>query len=139
VLISLLITGLLVVGTEESATFNAVCVSVKLIALTAFCAFALPAMHTANFTPFLPLANAGMISAGASIFFAYVGFDAVSTAAEETRNPQRNLPIGVIASLGICTILHLAAVPLSSPQGASTVSRLVAGGADLLLQLWRAP
>jgi amino acid transporter len=63
----------------------------------------------------------------------------VSTAAEETRNPQRNLPIGVIASLGICTILHLAAVPLSSPQGASTVSRLVAGGADLLLQLWRAP
>ncbi len=108
VLISLLVTALLVLGTQESATFNAIGVSVKIVALIIFCAFALPAMHTSNFHPFLPLGGAGVISAGASIFFAYVGFDAVSTAAEEVRDPQRNLPIGVMASLGVCTVLYLA-------------------------------
>ena len=127
VLISLLITGLLILGTTESATVNAVLVAVKLAALGVFCYFALPAMRSANFTPFAPLGNAGIVSAGASIFFAYVGFDAVSTAAEETRDPQRNLPIGVIASLGICTLLYLAvaaaaigaygAQPIFGPDG----------------------
>jgi APA family basic amino acid/polyamine antiporter len=107
VLISLVVTGLLVIGTEESATINAILVAIKLAALAAFCLFALPALRAENFTPFLPLGGTGVISAGASIFFAYVGFDAVSTAAEETRNPQRNLPIGIIASLVVCTILYL--------------------------------
>jgi APA family basic amino acid/polyamine antiporter len=64
-------------------------------------------MNMDNFTPFMPLGFAGVSAAAASIFFAYVGFDAVSTAAEETKNPQRNMPIGLIGSLGICTIFYL--------------------------------
>src|SRR3546814_15379234 len=66
-------------------------------------------MKGANFDPFVPngWGSVGVVGAAASIFFAYVGFDAVSTAAEETRNPQRNVPIGLIASLGICTVFYL--------------------------------
>lgn len=107
VLISLAVTGLLVIGTRESASVNAILVAVKIIALTAFVVIALPAMTKENFTPFLPAGPGGTITAAASIFFAYVGFDAVSTAAEETRNPQRNVPIGLIGSLGICTVFYL--------------------------------
>ncbi len=107
VLISLLVTWLLVLGTKESATVNGVLVAIKIAALTAFVVLAVPVMHMENFHPFAPLATAGVIGAGASIFFAYVGFDAVSTAAEETRNPQVNVPIGLIGSLVICTIFYL--------------------------------
>jgi APA family basic amino acid/polyamine antiporter len=106
-LISLIVMGLLILGTRESATVNAVLVAVKIIALTAFIAIALPAIKSEHFQPFLPLGGSGAVAAAASIFFAYVGFDAVSTAAEETRNPQRNVPIGLIGSLGICTVFYL--------------------------------
>ncbi|MGR4863863.1 amino acid permease [Caulobacter sp. LARHSG274] len=107
VLISLLVTWLLVLGTKESATVNGVLVAIKITALSAFVILALPVMKMENFHPFAPLATTGIIGAGASIFFAYVGFDAVSTAAEETRNPQVNVPIGLIGSLVICTIFYL--------------------------------
>jgi APA family basic amino acid/polyamine antiporter len=107
VVICLFVSGLLVIGTRESATFNAILVAVKVVALTAFIALALPVLNAENFQPFLPLGGAGVVAASASIFFAYVGFDAVSTAAEETKNPQRNVPIGLIGSLGICTIFYL--------------------------------
>jgi APA family basic amino acid/polyamine antiporter len=107
VAIALLITALLVIGTRESATVNAVLVAVKLVALAAFVWLALPVMKTANFHPFAPLGGGGIVSAAASIFFAYVGFDAVSTAAEETRDPQKNLPIGLIGSLALCTVIYL--------------------------------
>jgi APA family basic amino acid/polyamine antiporter len=73
----------------------------------AFILLAVPVMNMDNFTPFAPLGFAGISAAAASIFFAYVGFDAVSTAAEETRNPQRNMPIGLIGSLGVCTIFYI--------------------------------
>lgn len=106
-LISLAVTGLLVIGTRESATINAILVAVKITALSAFIVIALPAVHQQHFVPFLPAGGTGAVAAAASIFFAYVGFDAVSTAAEETRNPQRNVPIGLIASLGICTLFYL--------------------------------
>ena len=112
-LLSLLITMLLVAGTSKSAKFTAVLVVVKIIALTAFIALAFPAVDHANFNPMLPngwgtpLSGVGVLGAAASIFFAYVGFDAVSTAAEETKNPNRNIPIGLIGSLGICTIFYL--------------------------------
>ena len=106
-IIALLVTGLLVLGTTESAAVNAVLVVVKIAALTAFVFLALPAARAENFTPFAPLGFSGISAAAASIFFAYVGFDAVSTAAEETKNPQRNMPIGLIGSLGICTIFYL--------------------------------
>jgi APA family basic amino acid/polyamine antiporter len=107
VLISMVVTWLLVLGTKESATVNSVLVAIKIAALAAFVFLAVPVMKMENFHPFAPLATAGIIGAGASIFFAYVGFDAVSTAAEETRNPQRNVPIGLIGSLIICTIFYL--------------------------------
>jgi APA family basic amino acid/polyamine antiporter len=111
--IGLLMTGLLVVGTRSSARVNACLVTIKVAALVLFVALALPIMTRDNFEPFLPngflgeISGMGVAGAAASIFFAYVGFDAVSTAAEETRNPQRNMPIGLIASLAICTLFYL--------------------------------
>ena len=112
-LLSLLVTGLLVIGTSKSAKFTAVLVIVKIVALSVFVALALPAVNTANFVPMLPngwgtpLSGIGVLGAAASIFFAYVGFDAVSTAAEETKDPNRNLPIGLIGSLAVCTVFYL--------------------------------
>ena len=112
--IALLITSLLVIGTRESAWFNAVLVAIKVTALTVFVALTLPAMDADNFSPFLPGGvfggwgtGVGMVGAAATMFFAYIGFDAVSTAAEETKNPQRNVPIGLIGSLAICTIFYI--------------------------------
>jgi basic amino acid/polyamine antiporter, APA family len=102
-----LVTWLLIIGTKESATINSILVGIKIIALTAFIILAIPVMKMENFEPFSPLGFGGISAAAASIFFAYVGFDAVSTAAEETKNPQRNMPIGLIGSLGICTIFYL--------------------------------
>jgi len=114
VIITMLVTWLLVIGTKESATVNAVLVAVKVAALTLFVIITVPmiAGHMPNFHPFAPRGwvgsgGTGVLGAAASIFFAYVGFDAVSTAAEETKNPQRNVPIGLIASLAICTIFYL--------------------------------
>lgn len=107
VVICLLVSALLIIGTRESATFNAVLVTVKVAALTAFVALALPVLDIQHFQPFAPQGGGGVVAAAASIFFAYVGFDAVSTAAEETKNPQRNVPIGLIGSLAICTVFYL--------------------------------
>jgi basic amino acid/polyamine antiporter, APA family len=106
-IIALLVTWLLVIGTTESARVNAVLVGVKVIALSVFIALAVPVMKSTNFEPFSPLGFGGISAAAASIFFAYVGFDAVSTAAEETKNPQRNMPIGLLGSLAICTVFYL--------------------------------
>jgi basic amino acid/polyamine antiporter, APA family len=111
--IALLVTTLLVIGTRESAAVNAVLVAIKILALTLFSFLAIPVMNMDNFEPFSPngfigeISGMGVAGAAASIFFAYVGFDAVSTAAEETKNPQRNMPIGLIGSLVICTIFYL--------------------------------
>ncbi|MFN3387912.1 MAG: amino acid permease [Allosphingosinicella sp.] len=112
--IALLITWLLMIGTTESARVNAVLVAIKVTALTIFIALTLPQVDTANFNPFLPAgmfgglgSGIGAVGAAATIFFAYVGFDAVSTAAEETKNPQRNVPIGLIGSLAICTVFYV--------------------------------
>ena len=137
VIIVALVTTLLVIGTKESATFNAVLVCIKVAALTLFVLVTVPMIsgHTQNFHPFTPRgwgsplssSGIGVLGAAASIFFAYVGFDAVSTAAEETKNPQRNVPIGLIGSLLICTIFYLlvaggaigayGAQPLLDPNG----------------------
>jgi basic amino acid/polyamine antiporter, APA family len=106
VVIALVITWLLMIGTSESARVNAVLVGVKIITLTVFLVLSLPAAELQNFNPFLP-AGVFVVGAAATIFFAYVGFDAVSTAAEETKNPQRNVPIGLIGSLLVCTIFYV--------------------------------
>jgi basic amino acid/polyamine antiporter, APA family len=108
VVIAGLSTWLLIIGTTESARVNAVLVAIKIVALSAFVALTIPVMNAENFTPFAPTGATGILGAAASIFFAYVGFDAVSTAAEETKNPQRNVPIGLIGSLLICTIFYIA-------------------------------
>jgi len=112
ILVAGAVTWLLVLGTSESASVNAVLVAIKIVALTAFIVLSMPLLKGENFSPLLPTGilghdGLGVIGAAASIFFAYVGFDAVSTAAEETKNPQRNVPIGLIGSLGICTIFYL--------------------------------
>jgi APA family basic amino acid/polyamine antiporter len=106
-LIAAAVTALLIKGTKESATVNAVLVGVKILALTLFVVLTIPIIKSGQFTPFAPLGFAGISGAAASIFFAYVGFDAVSTAAEETKNPQRNMPIGLIGSLAVCTIFYM--------------------------------
>ena len=110
--IALLVTALLLIGTRESARVNAFLVAIKIAALTLFVALALPVFNADNFEPFAPNGfwdgtGLGIAGAAASIFFAYTGFDAVSTAAEETTNPQRNIPIGLIGSLAFCTVFYL--------------------------------
>ena len=116
VLIALLMTWLLMIGTRESAWVNATLVAIKVTALTAFIILTLPSGHfdMERFNPFLPAGvfggfgtGVGAVGAAATIFFAYVGFDAVSTAAEETKNPQRNVPIGLIGSLLFCTVFYI--------------------------------
>ena len=105
--IVLLLTALLVVGIKESARFVTVMVFVKLAAILTFLAVATSHVQPSNWTPFMPFGFSGVLTGAAIVFFAYIGFDAISTAAEETINPQRNLPIGIIASLVICTVLYI--------------------------------
>lgn len=114
--IALLVTGLLMIGTSESAKVNAVLVAIKVTALTAFVALTLtsPEFDMDKFNPFLPAGvfggigtGLGAVGAAATIFFAYVGFDAVSTAAEETKDPQKNVPFGLIGSLLFCTVFYI--------------------------------
>lgn len=116
VFITAVVTGMLLVGTRESATINGVLVICKLIALAIFVALALPAFDSANFTPFSPFgfaahvdatgADRGVMSAAAIIFFAFYGFDAVSTAAEETKDPGKSLAVGIIGSMGLSTLVY---------------------------------
>lgn len=106
-LIVAFVTILLVYGIRESARANTIIVILKL-AVVVFCiAFGSFLVSPANWHPFMPLGFSGVMSGAAIVFFAYIGFDAVSTTAEETKNPQRDLPIGMIASLIICTILYV--------------------------------
>jgi APA family basic amino acid/polyamine antiporter len=149
--ISLLVTALLIIGTKESARFTSVLVAVKVVALSVFVVLTFPVLNGAHFEPFIPngWGTYGVVGAAASIFFAYVGFDAVSTAAEETINPQRNVPIGLIGSLLFCTIFYLLVaagaigamgadpvrdiagnvLPPGSAEMASRCHAIVAGGA----------
>ncbi len=106
-LIVLAITWLLYIGVRESARANNIMVVVKLIVLGLF--VVLGAMHIdpANYQPFAPNGWKGIHQGAAIVFFAYIGFDAISTAAEETRNPQRNMPIGILFGLAVCTIIYV--------------------------------
>ncbi|GAB3358220.1 amino acid permease [Lysobacter tyrosinilyticus] len=117
VLIVFVVAGLLMIGTRESATLNAVLVSVKIVALIVFVAIALPHYNPGNLHPFMPFGFAksmgangvehGVMAAAAIIFFAFYGFDAISTAAEETKNPGRDLSIGIIGSMIGCTLIYM--------------------------------
>jgi len=117
VLVALGVMGLLLLGTRESATLNIVLVIVKLTALAMFVAFALPAFDAHNLHPFMPYGfgsvenggtKRGVMAAAAIVFFAFYGFDAVATSAEEAKNPGRDLTIGIIGSMLACTLIYMA-------------------------------
>lgn len=117
VLIVAAVAGMLLLGARESATVNAILVVVKIVALAAFIALAGPAFDAANFQPFMPYGFAahtegdevrGVMAAAAIIFFAFYGFDAVSTAAEEAKDPKRDLTIGIVGSMLACTVIYMA-------------------------------
>lgn len=110
-----LITALLVVGIRESAGFNNVIVVVKITVVLLFIAFGAAYINRENWEPFIPAATGagrfgwdGIVRGAGVIFFAYIGFDAVSTAAQEAKNPQRDMPIGILGSLAVCTVLYIA-------------------------------
>jgi APA family basic amino acid/polyamine antiporter len=105
--IVMLITWLLLRGARESSTANTVMVLIKLAVLALFIVAGLTAINSANYTPFAPNGFTGIHQGAAIVFFAYIGFDAISTAAEETRNPQRNLPIGILGGLAVCTVIYV--------------------------------
>lgn len=107
VLIVLFITALLVIGTKESATLNRILVYIKLCAVFIFIALAGPKVNPANWDPFMPFGFNGVATGAAIVFFAYIGFDAVATAAEECKNPNKDLPFGIVGSLTVCTILYI--------------------------------
>jgi APA family basic amino acid/polyamine antiporter len=107
VLIVAFLTWLLVRGIRESATFNTVMVLIKLAVITFFLVVGAFFIDPGNWHPFAPNSVRGITSAASVVFFAYIGFDAVSTAAEETRRPQRDMPIGIIASLVVCTVIYI--------------------------------
>jgi len=101
------ITVLLLQGVKESTRANNIMVVVKLLVLALFVGVGAMHIDTANYTPFAPNGFRGIHQGAAIVFFAYIGFDAISTAAEETRNPQRNLPLGILGGLGVCTLIYV--------------------------------
>jgi APA family basic amino acid/polyamine antiporter len=127
--IVLAITALIIIGTQHSSTANKYIVAAKLAAIILFIAAGVRHIDPANWQPFLPFGVPGIMHGAAIVFFAYIGFDAVSTAAEEVKNPRRDLPIGIIASLLVATVLYLlvslvltAVVPYTELDTASPVA-----------------
>jgi len=107
-IIVLLVTVVLVVGIKESARMTGIVVVIKLAVILFFIGIGSTSLNPSNWSPFMPQGFAGVGAAAAIVFFAYIGFDAVSTAAEEAKNPKRDIPIGIIGSLTVCTILYIA-------------------------------
>lgn len=137
------VAALLCVGTRESATLNAVLVLVKMIALAVFVAVALPQFNAANLEPFMPYGfpksidadgtARGVMAAAAIIFFAFYGFDAISTAAEETKNPGRDLAIGIVGSMVVCVVIYM--LVAVAAIGALPFTRFAASAEPLALIL----
>jgi APA family basic amino acid/polyamine antiporter len=140
VIVAALITALLVIGTRESATVNIFLVIIKLAALVLFVVLASSAFDLSRFHPFMPYgffahadvngAKQGVMAAAAIVFFAFYGFDTVSTAAEETKNPARDLKIGIIGSMVLCTLIYMAVA--ASALGASPYLEFSKNGAPLV-------
>ena len=137
VIVSLLVTLLLVRGTKESAKVNAIFVILKVCVLAIFMMLSLPLLKSSHFHPFAPMGIAGITGASASIFFTFVGFDAVATAAEETREPQRNVPLGLFGALLCVTIIYvLVAIGVTGAYGSQPLlgahgERLLPGSFNL--------
>jgi APA family basic amino acid/polyamine antiporter len=115
VLILLVISSILIIGIQESARFNALIVAIKVTVVILFIAIGYFFINYDNYTPFVPpnegefgkFGWSGVLRAAGQIFFAYIGFDAVSTAAQEAKNPKRDMPIGIVGSLAVCTVLYI--------------------------------
>jgi len=137
------IAGALIYGLRESATVNSTLVAIKMLALAMFIIVALTVFNAANFTPFMPYGFAkhgppgqevGVMAAAAIIFFAFYGFDAIATAAEEAKNPSRDLAIGIVGSMALCVLIYMAVA--AAAIGAEEYSKF-ASGADPLAQILR--
>jgi basic amino acid/polyamine antiporter, APA family len=134
-LIVLIITRVLYIGISESARLNSIIVGIKLFVIGVVILVGMFYVRPANWHPFAPFGKGGILKGAAYIFFAYIGFDAVSTAAEEVVEPDRNLPIGILASLFVCTVLYIAVaavltgmvpmrlIDLKAPLAAAFVTR----------------
>ena len=116
------VAGLLMAGTRESATLNAILVCIKIAALALFIAVALPVFNADHFHPFMPFgfpksgasgSEVGVMAAAAIIFFAFYGFDAIATAAEEAKNPSRDLAIGIVGSMAVCVVIYMVIAAVS--------------------------
>ena len=133
--IVLVLGVLLAVGVRESARANAAMVFIKLLAIAVFVAIASSHVEPANWTPFTPFGWGGEMGGAAQVIFAYLGFDAVSTAAEEARDPQRDLPIGILASLAVCTLLYILVAGLLTGVAHYSTLNVADPVADVILRL----
>jgi APA family basic amino acid/polyamine antiporter len=134
VLIVLFLTGLLILGVKAGARFNAVIVLIKLIAIALFIWVACLNVNLRNWQHFMPFGWVGVVNGASLIFFAYIGFDAVSTAAEEAKNPQRDLPRSIILSLLICTLVYVAVSGLLTLMTPYTTLNTASPVADIVLR-----
>jgi len=108
VVLVLLVTFLLVIGIKESARVTSIVVFIKVCIVILFLVLGIPWVEPANWSPFMPFGPFGILAGAGVIFFAYIGFDAITTTSEECVRPQRDLPIGILGSLAICTVLYIA-------------------------------
>ena len=142
-----LLTLMLVLGTRESARLNNLMVLIKLVVVLAFIGFGIGAVNAGHWTPFVPentgtfgeFGWSGVLRGASVVFFAFIGFDAVSTAAQEARNPQRDMPLGILGSLLICTVLYVAVAAVLTglvPYQELNVPDPIALGIDVIAQPW---
>lgn len=130
-----LIAAILIIGMRHSARFNNIVVFIKLITIAVFIFVASFNVNIANWTPFMPFGWEGVMQGAGLVFFAYIGFDALSCAVEETINPKRNIPIGIIASLTICTLIYIVVSGLLTAIAPYTTLDVRSPVADALLNL----
>ncbi|HEV2523846.1 MAG TPA: amino acid permease, partial [Gammaproteobacteria bacterium] len=135
VLIILMLCGVLMIGVKQSARFNMLIVFIKLAAIALFIAVASTEVQPHNWTPFMPFGWSGIMEGAALVFFAFIGFDAVSTAGEEAKNPQKDLSLGIIGSLGICTALYIAVAGLLTGIASYTTLNTQSPVAEAILNL----
>ncbi|WP_108672187.1 amino acid permease [Peribacillus acanthi] len=139
IVIVFIITFLLTQGVKKSAKFNTVMVFIKVFVVLLFIAVGVWYVEPDNWTPFMPFGFSGVATGAATVFFAYIGFDAVSTAAEEVKNPQRNMPIGIISSLVVCTVLYIVVAAILTgivPYNMLDVKNPVAFALNYIHQDW---
>ncbi len=129
------IGGMLCLGVKQSARFNAIIVFIKMLTIAVFIAVAIPHVQPANWSDFLPFGWTGVIEGAALVFFAYIGFDALSTAVEEAIDPQKGIPIAIIASLIVCTVVYIVVSALLTGIVPYTTLNVQSPVADALLHV----